>query len=88
MLHHNDNYGFSLPVVFHSKAPREDNGHSIIERGNAVVEHLKNALRVSLSTLTDGVAPLNKGITIVSETRLAVNVDKLTEHATIVAMEH
>jgi len=47
-----------------------------------------SALRVSLSTPTDCVAPLDKGVTIVGEVRLAVNVGKLTELAIIMLKEH
>ena len=46
------------------------------------------ALRVSLSTPTDCVAPLDKGAAIACEARLAVNVDKLTELAIITLKEH
>ena len=45
-------------------------------------------LRVSLSTPTDCVAPLDKEAAIASEVRLAVNVDKLTEPAIIILKEH
>jgi hypothetical protein len=41
-----------------------------------------------LSTLTDCVPPLGKGITIAGEARLAVNVDKLTELAITQLEEH
>jgi hypothetical protein len=41
-----------------------------------------------LSTPTDCVSPLDKGVAIVCEARLAVNVDKLTELAIIVLKEH
>ncbi len=43
---------------------------------NAAAGHHRDALRVSLSTPTDYVAPLVNGITITCEVRLAVNVDK------------
>ena len=88
MLYQRDNYGFSVPVVFCSKAQCEENGHSLVEHWNAVAEHHRDALRVSLSTTTDGVAPLDKGAAIACEARLAVNVDKLTEFAIITLIEH
>ena len=88
MLYQGDNYGFSVPVVFRSKAQCESNGHSLVEHWNAAAVHYRDALRVSLSTPTDCVPPLDKGITIVGEARLAVNVDKLTELAIITLIEH
>ena len=51
-----DNYGFSVPVVFRSKAQCEGNGHSLVECCNAAAGHHRVALRVSLSTPTDCVA--------------------------------
>ena len=83
-----DNYGFSVPVVFRSKAQCEGNGYSLVEHCNAAAEHHSDALRVSLSTPTDCVAPLDKGRAIACEARLAVNVDKLTELAIIMFKEH
>ncbi|MCP4409925.1 MAG: hypothetical protein GY807_19705 [Gammaproteobacteria bacterium] len=53
----------------------------LVEHWNAAAGHHRDALRVSLSMPTDGVAPLDKGIAIICEARLAVNVDKLTELA-------
>ena len=88
MLYPCDNYGFSVPVVFRSKAQCEGNGHSLVERWNAAAEHHRGALRVSLSTPTDCVAPLDKGAAIACEACLAVNVDKLTELAIITSKEH
>jgi len=41
-----------------------------------------------VSTPTDGVAPLDKGIALAGEARLAVNVDTLTELAIIRLKEH
>jgi hypothetical protein len=83
-----DNYGFSVPVVFRSKAQGEGNGHSLVEYCNAVAGHHRDALRVSLSSPTDCVPPLAKGATIACEARLAVNDDKLTELAIITLKEH
>ena len=88
MLHQCDNYGFSIPAVFCSKAQCEANGYSLVEHWNAVAGHHRDALRVSLSTPTDCVPSPGKGITITCKTRLAVNVDKLTELAIITLMEH
>jgi hypothetical protein len=83
-----DNYGFSAPVVFRSKALGEGNGHFITEHWNAAAGHHRDALRVSLSTPTDCVAPLAKGLAIACETRLAVAADTLTELAIIAWVEH
>lgn len=83
-----DNYGFSVPAVFRSKAQCEGNGYHLVEHCNADAGHHRDALRVSLSTPTDCVSPLDKGIAIACETRLAVNVDKLTELAIITWIEH
>jgi hypothetical protein len=88
VLFQHDNYGFSVPVVFRSKAQGEGNGHSLVEYCNAVAGHHRDALRVSLSTPTDCVAPLAKGVAITCEARLAVKVDKLTELAIIMLKEH
>ena len=83
-----DKYGFSVPVVFRSKAQCEGNGYSLVEHCNAAAGHHSDALRVSLSTPTDYVAPLDKGRAIACEARLAVNVDKLTELAIITWIVH
>jgi len=88
VLYQCDNYGFSVPVVFRGKAQCEDKGCSLVERCNAAAKHHRDALRVSLSTPTDCVAPLDKGMAIACETRLAVSVDKLTELAIITLIEH
>ncbi|MCP4286221.1 MAG: hypothetical protein GY792_17530 [Gammaproteobacteria bacterium] len=88
MLYPSDNYGFSVPVVFRSKALCEGNGYSIVEHWNAAAGDHRDALRVSLSTPTDCVPSLAKGMAIASETRLAVAVDKLTEFAIITGVEH
>ena len=88
MLYQGDNYGFSVPVVFRSKAQCEGNGYSLVEHWNAAAGHHRDALRVSLSTPTDCVPPLDKGIAIAREARLAVNVDKPTEPVTITWTEH
>ena len=79
MLLQGNNYGFSVPVVFRSKAQCEGNGHSLAEYCNVVAGHHRGALRVSLSTPTDcrrlkaptvG-APLAKEMAIACESRLA-----------------
>ena len=88
MLYPGDHYGFSVPVVFRSKALCEGNGSSIAEHWNAAAGDHRDALRVSLSTPTDCVPSLAKGIAIACETRLAVDVDKLTELAIITWVEH
>jgi hypothetical protein len=80
------NYGFSNAVVARSKAQRK--GHPLVERCNAAEGHYSSALRVSLSSSTDCVAPLDKGAAIAREARLAVNDDKLTELAIITLKEH
>ena len=88
MLYLWNNYGFSVPVVFCSKAQCDGNGQSLVERWNAAAEDHRDALRVSLPTPTDSVPPLDKGMAITCETRLAVNVGKLTELAIIPGIEH
>jgi hypothetical protein len=88
VLYPSDNYGFSVAVVFRSKAQCEGNGYSLVERCNAAAGHHSDALRVSLSTPTDCVPPLDKGIAIACEASLAVNVDKLTEPVVIRWIEH
>ena len=88
VLYQCDNYGFSVPVVFRSKAQCEGNGQFLVEYCNAAAGHHRDALRVSLSTPTDCVAPLAKGVAIACGARLAVNVDKLTEPAIITLKEH
>ena len=82
------NYIFSVPVVFRSKAQCEGNGYSLVEDWNAAAGYHRDALRVSMSTSTDCVTPLDKGIAIACEARLAVNVDKLTELAISTWIEH
>jgi hypothetical protein len=88
VLFHCDNYGFSVPVVFRSKAQCEAKGRSLDECWNTAAGHHWDALRVSLSPPTDCVPPLGKGATITCEARLAVNGDKLTELAIITMKEH
>ena len=100
MLFQHDNCGFSVPVVFRSKAQCAGNGHTLVKRCNAAAGDHSNALRVSLSTLTDSVAPFGKGVAragpmseanalgLACEARLAVNVDKLTELAIVMLKEH
>ena len=88
VLYQGDNYGFSDPVVFRSKAQCESNGYSLVEHWNVAAGQHRDALRVSLSTPTDCVSPLDKGMTIAREARLAVNIDKLTELAIITWIEH
>jgi hypothetical protein len=88
VLFQGDNYGFSVPVVFRSKAQCEANGRSLDEHWNVVAGHHRDALRVSLSPPTDCVPPLAKGATITCEARLAVNGDKLTELVIITLKEH
>jgi len=83
-----NNYGFSVSVVFRSKTQCEGNGHSLVEHWNAAAEDHRDALRVSLSTSTDCVSPLDKGMAIAFEARLALDVDKLTELAIITRVEH
>jgi hypothetical protein len=73
---------------------------SLVERCNAAAGHYSSALRVSLSSPTDCVAPLDKGVAragpasaasalgLACEARLAVNDDKLTELAIITLNEH
>ena len=75
-------------MVFRSKAQCESNGRSLVEHWNAAAGHHRDALRVSLSTSTDCVPPLGKGMAITCEARLAVNVDKLTELAINTLIEH
>ena len=88
MLFQCDNYGFSVPVVFRSKAQCEANGRSLVKHWNKAAGHHRDALRVSLSPPTDCVPPLTKGATIAREARLAVSIDKLTELAIITLKEH
>jgi len=83
-----DNYGFSIPVVFRSKAQSEGNGHSLVEHCNAAAGDHRDALRVSLSTPTARrvsqamAIPLSRGGT------QSVGVDMLTELAIITWIEH
>ena len=49
-------------MVFRSKAQCESKGHSLVEHWNAAAVHHRDALRVSLSTSTDCVPPLGKGL--------------------------
>ena len=88
MLLQHDSYGFSAPAVFRSKAQCAGNGRTLVKHCNAAAGHHRDALRVSLSTPTGCVVPLAKDVAIAFEARLAVNVDKLTELATIMLKEH
>ena len=82
------NYIFSAPVVFRSKAQCEVNGYSLAEDWNAAAGYHSDALRVSMSTSTNCVPPLDKGIAVACKARLAVNVDKPTELAITTWIEH
>jgi len=62
VLYPGDNYGFSVPVVFCSKAQCEGNGYALVEHWNAAAKHHRDALRVSLLTPTGYVTPLDKGM--------------------------
>ena len=88
MLFQRYNYGFSVSVLFRNKAQCEVQGPfpcRALQRGCGTAQ---GCPRVSLSTPTDYVAPLDKGVAIACEARLAVNVDKLTELAIIMLKEH
>ena len=88
MLYSRNNYVSRVPAVSCSKALCEGNGYSLDEYWNVVARRRRGALWVSLSMPTDCVAPLDKGLAIVSEARLAVNTGKLTEHAILTRIKH
>ena len=75
-------------MVCRNKAQCEGNGYSLAECCNAGAGHHRGALRVSLSKPTDCVPPLDKGVAIACEARLAVSFDKLTELAIVTWIEH
>ncbi len=84
-------------MVFRNKAQCAGNGRSLVkhctksrrpEATQLNAEHHRSALRVSLSRPTECVAPLAKGAAIACETRLAVNLDKLTELVIIILKEY
>jgi hypothetical protein len=83
-----DNYGFSVPLLFRSKAQCAGKGHSLVKRCNAAAEQQGNALRVSLSASLDGVTPLARGMTLAGEACLARNADTLTEPVIIRLKEY
>ncbi len=76
-----DNYVFSVPVVFRSKAQCEGNGYSIDERWNVVAKHHRDALWVCLSRPMNCIVSLINGY-------IAVSIDKQTEHVIITRIEH
>jgi hypothetical protein len=86
VLFQDDIVVFSVPVVFASKAPCTGNGDPLVKHGNAAGGLHGSALRVVLSASMDSVTPLGKGGAIASETRLAMNADKPTEHDNIIAI--
>ena len=88
VLYQHDYYGFSAPVVFRNKARCAGNGITLAKHCNAVAGHHRSALWVSLSGPTDCVVPLDKGVAIAGEARLAVNPDKLTEPLIIMLVEY
>ena len=88
MLYPCDNYVFSVPVVSRNYVPVFIKGIAIPFTLRLAAKHHRDALWVSLSMPTDCVAPLDKGLAIASEARLAVNIDKLTEHAIITRIKH
>ena len=82
------NYDSASLWCFAARRSAKRKGHSLVEHCNAVAGQHRDAPRVSLSTPTDCVAPLDKGVAIACEARLTVNVDKLTELAIIMLKEH
>ena len=46
-----DNYGFSVPVVFRSKAQCEGNGHPLVEHWNAAAGHHRDAESVIITLI-------------------------------------
>ena len=88
VLFQHDNCGFSVPVVFRSKVQCEGNGVPLSSTARRMRDTTGTPLRVGLSTPTDSVASLAKGVAIVCETRLAVNVGKPTEIAIIMLKDH
>ena len=88
MLLHQYNYGFSVPVMFHSKAQCAGKGFSPGKHCNAAEEHHRGALWVSVSVPADCVAPLDRGMAFAGEARLVANTDTLTELAIILLKEH
>ena len=88
MLLQHYNYGFSVPVVFRSKAQCAGKGHSLVKHGNAAAGHHRDALRVSLSTPTARRASQAMATPLSRGTTQSVDVDRLTEHAIITLKEH
>ena len=83
-----DNWGFKRPCGVSQQGAVRRQWYSLGERCNTAAGHHRGALRVSLSTPTDCVPPLDKGAAIACEARLAVNVDKLTEFVIITWIEY
>ena len=82
--------GFSVHKMFRHKAQQADNGYSLGKCCNAVTGHLVIALRVSFSAPLEVlcIRPLDKGMTIASETCLASNTEKLTAPVNIKLKEY
>ena len=83
VLRPSDIAGFSVAVVFRSKAQCAGNGYFLPKCCNAAAGYHGNALWVNLSMPMDCVDPLGHGSAIVGEVRLAMNIDKLTEPGNI-----
>ena len=69
----------ALLWCFAARRSAQAMARTLVKHCNAVAGHHRNALWVSLSGSTDCVVPLDKGVAIAFEVRLAVNPDKLTE---------
>ncbi|MCP4285892.1 MAG: hypothetical protein GY792_15790 [Gammaproteobacteria bacterium] len=88
MLRPADIVGFSVPVVFRSKAQCAGNGClpcQVLQRRGGTPQARPKGWSVSAQ---GGVAPLAKGTAIRCETRLALNADRPTEPANISWTEH
>ncbi|MCP4283115.1 MAG: hypothetical protein GY792_01490 [Gammaproteobacteria bacterium] len=88
MLRPVDIVGFSVPVVFRSKAQCAGNGClpcQALQRHGGTPQARPKGWSVSAQ---GGVAPLAKGTAICCETRLALNADRPTEPDNISWTEH
>ena len=76
--------------MFRHKAQHAVSGYSLGKCCNAVTGHLVIALRVSFSAPLEVlcIRPLDKGMTIASETCLASNAEKLTVPVNIKLKEY
>lgn len=88
MLFQCDIAGFSVPVVFRSKAWCAGNGPVLVKHRNAAEGHHRSVRRIGLSASMAAFRLLQRTMAIRFEARLALNTDRPTEPGNITLKEY